>query len=80
MANHDLFDERRITFAVRDTSIHLGATLRVCREDRQLICVTGKVTDRGPYVPGRDLDMSKRAMQRLFGITAGVLRVIYREV
>jgi len=39
-------------------------------KDRQIVV---KVNDRGPFIPGRDLDLSKRAAQAL-GFS-GVVRV-----
>jgi rare lipoprotein A len=38
------------------------------------------VLDRGPYVPGRDLDLSRAAAKQLDMISSGVARVTYSEV
>lgn len=38
------------------------------------------VNDRGPYVPGRVLDLSRRAARRLHFVDAGVATVEYRVV
>ncbi len=44
----------------------LGTELRVCYQD----CVTVRVNDRGPYVSGRNLDLSYAAAQAvgLYGV------------
>jgi len=36
-----------------------------------------KVNDRGPYVPNRDLDLSRGAMRKLGGLGSGVIKVKY---
>lgn len=37
-----------------------------------------RINDRGPYVEGRDLDLSEAAAEALGMISAGVARVMYR--
>lgn len=36
------------------------------------------INDRGPFIRGRDLDLSASAMQALGGMRSGVIRVRYR--
>lgn len=42
--------------------------------------VTVKVTDRGPYGPGRVLDLSKTAFSELASPSTGIIRVQYKTV
>lgn len=61
-ANGEVFDPDRLTAASR--TLPMGTRLRVCRADR---CVVVRVNDRGPYVDGRVLDLSRAARDRLGG-------------
>jgi rare lipoprotein A len=54
-----------------------GTLIEVCRHHR---CVVVKVLDRGPYVPGRNLDISKQAADQIGLTSLGVARVKYRTV
>jgi rare lipoprotein A len=64
-ANGDTFDHHEHTAAAR--TIPLGSTAKVTNlNNGQSTTVT--VTDRGPYVPGRKIDLSKDAAKEI-GIT-----------
>ena len=39
--------------------------------------ITARVNDKGPFVAGRDLDLSLGAMKKLGGVKAGVIPVNY---
>ncbi|MDQ1709523.1 MAG: rare lipoprotein [Frankiaceae bacterium] len=62
-ANGERFDTQDLTAAHK--FLPFGTRLRVCRAGR---CVVVRVNDRGPYVRGRFLDLSRRAAQ-LIGVT-----------
>ncbi len=64
----EVFNENDFTCAHR--TLPFGTFLAVKYKDRQIVV---KVNDRGPFIPGRDLDLSKRAAQAL-GFS-GVVRV-----
>ena len=72
------FDMHRFTAAHK--SLPFGTTLKVVnRRTKAWVYVT--VTDRGPFVKGRDLDLSHAAAKHLGMISAGVCAVsIYRRV
>ena len=73
MANGHVFDERAFTAASR--SVPLGRVLRVCGV-RSGLCTSVRITDRGPYVSGRIIDLSEAAMRAIGGIESGVVPVI----
>ncbi|MEO6713006.1 MAG: septal ring lytic transglycosylase RlpA family protein [Mycobacteriales bacterium] len=62
-ANGERFDTYQLTAAHK--TLPFGTRLRVCRAGR---CVVVRVNDRGPYVRGRFLDLSKAAAQQI-GVT-----------
>jgi rare lipoprotein A len=64
-ANGERFDTHDLTAASK--TLPFGTRLRVCRDGR---CVVVRVNDRGPYVSGRVLDLSKAARDELghFGV------------
>ena len=53
-------------------TLPFGTKLKVCRHSR---CVIVRVTDRGPFIRRRTLDLSRGAARRLGMIGAGVARV-----
>ena len=63
-ASGERFDPRALTAAHR--TLPFGTWLRVAYHDRIVVV---RVTDRGPYVPGRDLDLSQGAAEML-GLTS----------
>ena len=77
MADGHLFDERSFTAASR--TLPLGRLVRVCLLRDRLRCVDVQITDRGPYVGHRILDLSRAAMAALGGIDAGVVAVIITD-
>jgi len=52
-------------------SLPFGTRLKVC----YITCEVVRVTDRGPFIPGRDLDLSKGTAQRIGMLGAGVAPV-----
>jgi len=69
-ANGEHFDGRSLTAASR--ALPFGTKLRVTYKGSSVIV---RVNDRGPYVRGRFLDLSKAAAARIGLIHAGVGRV-----
>lgn len=59
-ANGERFDTTDLTAASK--TLPFGTRLRVCRASR---CVVVRVNDRGPYVGGRVLDLSRAAARQL---------------
>jgi rare lipoprotein A len=71
-ASGEIFDMNGLTAASRD--LPLGTKLRVTnlRNNRSLVL---KVNDRGPFIHGRFLDVSKGAAERLGFMRAGLALV-----
>ena len=68
-ANGERYNQRALTAAHK--TLPFGTRLKVCFKR----CAVVRVTDRGPYIYGRSLDLSKGAADRI-GLTAsGVGRV-----
>ncbi|HMR30349.1 MAG TPA: septal ring lytic transglycosylase RlpA family protein [Geminicoccaceae bacterium] len=71
-ASGDVFDQRLLTAAHR--RLPLGTRVTVTNlENGKSISVA--INDRGPYVGGRVLDLSKEAARRLGMVDDGVVRV-----
>jgi rare lipoprotein A len=66
------FDMHRLTAAHR--TLPLGSRLRVTRLDDGRSVVV-RLTDRGPYRPGRLIDLSHAAARAIGAIDRGVVRV-----
>lgn len=62
-------------FTAAHRTLRFGTRLRVCRSSGVRACVDVRVNDRGPFVAGRDLDLSRGAMRALGGLGAGVIGV-----
>lgn len=76
-ASGEVFDMNRLSAASRD--LPLGTKIKVTnlKNNRSLVL---KVNDRGPYVHGRFLDLSKEAAKQLGFMNAGLARVEARVV
>ena len=74
-ASRALYDEESLTAAHR--TLPLGTVVRVINEETgKFVDVT--INDRGPYVPGRVIDLSKRAARALGIVRDGVAHVRLR--
>lgn len=72
MAGGKNFDPRKLTAAHR--TLHLGSKVKVTdvRTGRSVVV---QITDRGPYLPGRGIDLSYAAAQALGIVQRGVAQV-----
>jgi rare lipoprotein A len=73
-ANGERFDTESLTAAHK--TLPFGTLLRVCRGTR---CVVVRVNDRGPYVRGRFLDLSRRAANEI-GLAASGVSIVTATV
>jgi len=71
-ASGEIFDMRRLTAAHR--SLPLGTHLRVTNLENGRV-VRVRVNDRGPYVAGRVVDLSREAAQALGMVERGLTLV-----
>lgn len=72
-ASGERYDPRQLTAAHK--SLPLGTVVRVSRVDGEGDSVTVRINDRGPYAPGRIIDLSLAAAKRLDMLRSGVVRV-----
>lgn len=59
-ANGEIYDGKKITVAHK--SYRFGTILNICYKAR---CIWATVNDRGPYISGRDLDLSVASAEAL---------------
>lgn len=71
-ANGETYDRAALTAAHR--SLPFGTRVRVTRIETGEDVVV-RINDRGPFVEGRIIDLSRRAAEALGMIDAGVVRV-----
>ncbi len=73
-ASGEAFDPSSLTAAHR--TLPMGSKVRVTNRhnDRSVIV---RINDRGPFKPGRCLDLSTAAMRAVGGIDSGVIPVTY---
>lgn len=71
-ASGETFDNGKLTAAHR--TLPFGTTVRVTNLDNGRSVVV-RVNDRGPFVKGRIIDLSRAAAKRLDMINAGLARV-----
>jgi rare lipoprotein A len=74
-ANGEPFDGSGLTAAHR--SLPFGTRLRVTYQGRSVIV---RINDRGPYIKGRALDLSRAAAARIGLVRAGVARVCWERL
>jgi rare lipoprotein A len=73
MANGERYNPEELTCA--HPTHPIGSILKVARKDNPDHSVMVVVTDRGPYVKGRIIDLSKRAAKELGIIHVGIAEV-----
>lgn len=76
-ASGELFDMNALTAAHK--TLPFGTMLEICNLENGRK-VTVRVNDRGPFIPNREIDVSKGAAQRLDMISSGVARVSIRKI
>jgi peptidoglycan lytic transglycosylase len=76
-ANGEIYDQNAMTAAHK--SMKFGTILRITnpRNNKSIIV---RINDRGPYIPGRQIDLSKAAAEELDVIKNGVKRLKIEEV
>jgi rare lipoprotein A len=76
-ANGEIYDQTALTAAHK--SLRFGTLLKVTNP-RNKESVIVRINDRGPYIPGRQLDLSKAAAEKLDVIGSGVKRLKVEEI
>ena len=67
---YSYFDPEQLTAAHK--TLPFGTKLKVSLGPKSVIVV---ITDRGPFIKGRDLDLSKAAFQKLENTRVGLIKV-----
>jgi rare lipoprotein A len=70
-ANGERFNPEAMTAA--SLTLPFGTIVQVCRS--AVACVAVRINDRGPYVRGRDIDLSRAAARKLAMLGVGVAQV-----
>jgi rare lipoprotein A len=73
MANGERYDPEDLTCA--HPTYPIGSILKIARKDNPDHSVMVIVTDRGPYVKGRIVDLSRRAAKELGILDSGLAEV-----
>ena len=74
MANGDIYNPEELTCA--HPTAPLGSIMKIARVDCPDQSVIVRVVDRGPYVKGRIVDLSKRAARELGILQIGITDVV----
>lgn len=74
MANGQRYNPEKLTCA--HLTYPLGTILKVARKDNPDQSVMVTVVDRGPYIKGRIIDLSKRAAKEIGLIRPGIAEVV----
>jgi len=78
MANGERYDPEDLTCA--HLTYPLGTILKVARKDNPDRSIMVIVVDRGPYIKGRAIDLSKRAARELGMLEHGLAEVLIAVV
>lgn len=76
-ASGQVFDMNKDTAAHR--SLPFGTKLEVTNVDNGKTVIV-VINDRGPFVKGRSLDLSKSAFQKIENIRKGIVKIQYKVV
>ena len=77
MANGKRFDKNAFTAAHK--TLKFGTVVRVVNPDNSKEVMV-RITDRGPFIKGRGLDLSEAAFKAIADLKRGVIRVRYEIV
>jgi rare lipoprotein A len=78
MANGDYYDPTVLTCA--HLTLPFGTVVKIASVDNPEQSVMATVTDRGPYVKGRIIDLSRSAAEELGIIEEGITEVVVAVV
>ncbi len=76
-ANGEVYDQNSFTAAHK--SLKFGTLLKITNLKNSKSVVV-RINDRGPYIHGRDLDLSKAAASELGMVRKGVARIKVEEI
>ncbi len=76
-ANGEIYDQNAMTAAHK--SMKFGTILRITNTRNNKLVIV-RINDRGPYIPGRQIDLSKAAADELDVIKNGVKRLKIEEI
>ncbi|MBA2762453.1 MAG: septal ring lytic transglycosylase RlpA family protein [Segetibacter sp.] len=74
-ANGEIFSQDKMTAASKNLPFGTKVTVKNITNGRT---VKVRVNDRGPFVAGRTIDLSKKAAQKINMVDAGVADVVLR--
>lgn len=74
-ASGEVFNQYEFTAAHKTLSFGSKVEVINLANDKRVIV---KINDRGPFIKGRDLDLSKRAFEEISSLKTGVIKVSYR--
>ena len=78
MANGERYNPDDLTCA--HLTYPLGTILKIARKDNPDESVMVTVVDRGPYIKGRSIDLSKQAAHEICMIEEGLVEVVVAVV
>jgi len=73
-ANMEIFNKNVVSAAHKTLPLNTFVLVTNLENDRQLIV---RINDRGPYIHGRDIDLSEEAARQLGGRDKGVMQIKY---
>ena len=76
-ANGEVYRHGKMTAAHKTRP--LGQKVKVCLRKRPEHCVVVRINDRGPFVKGRVIDLSKSAAKKLGIVRRGLAQVTVRN-
>jgi len=76
-ANGEIYDQNALTAAHK--SYEFGTLLRITNPEINKSVIV-RINDRGPYIPGRQIDLSKAAAEKLDVINNGFKKLKVEEV
>ena len=76
-ASGEIYNMNSMTAAHR--SLPFGTKLRVCN-NRNSLCTTVRINDRGPFIHGRELDLSRAAARAIDLDSEGVGQVTIKRL
>jgi len=76
-ANGEIFDENKLTAAHK--TLKFGTLIKVTNISNNKFVIV-RINDRGPFIKGRDIDLSKSAFEKIADIKVGIIQIKYKVI
>ncbi|WP_228427651.1 septal ring lytic transglycosylase RlpA family protein [Apibacter raozihei] len=76
-ASGEVYNMRKLTAAHK--TLPFGTRVKIINPETHKKVIV-RITDRGPFVAGRDFDLSRKAFKKISDLNKGVIKIQYKVI